>query len=58
MMCEGTGVAVPGPRVYALLSPSGFLPITQSLERAGPQVRLDGILQEKNISLESPGLRI
>lgn len=39
-------------------SPSGFLPITQSLERAGPQVRLDGVLQEKNISLKSPGLRI
>lgn len=47
MMCEGTRVAVPGPRVYALPSPSGFLPITQSLERAGPQVRLDGVLQRK-----------
>lgn len=57
MMFEGAGVAVPGLSLRPSL-PSGFLPITQSLERAGPQVRLDGILQEKNISLESPGLRI
>lgn len=57
MMFEGAGVAVPGLSLCPSL-PSGFLLITQSLERAGPQVRLDGILQEKNISLESPGLRI
>lgn len=58
MMFEGARVAVSGLSLCPSLTPSGFLPIAQSLERAGPQVRLDGILQEKNISLESPGLRI
>lgn len=57
-MFEGAGVDVPGLSLCPSLPPSDFLPIAQSLERDGPQVRLDGILQEKNISLESPGLRI
>lgn len=52
VICEETEVVVPSLGPCPSLCPSGFLPITQSLKRTGPQAHLDCILQEQGISLK------